>query len=537
MSSQHTGIQLELAWIRLLSVLEELAHFAVRGAFSPLLRESFAVTCALFDGRARLLAHSQTSSPSLVGVLSQVLAERLGTEVIAGSDNSWVEVVRGCPSTIVTIAPFEAQGFIACAAHMPEVTQDSALAVSMKEEALHGVTLHPSLKEEASVLLACNGLGIRRLQSLLQEWGITLPQLSDYIVQVSQVAILKKLSQLHLATNSSYDQEITIQTASDTAQRVKLTACVHPLTKGIMECELSATSPEAVKGSSAACCRAFAQFAFLTMFGPDVPANHGSLSIFNISMVPGSLLDMPRDEQYADASTIAYCLPDLIYGCFGAGAKLEGGICGTHPPAGSAGHLCCLQWRVPGGSPGIHILAGGTGAHVDQDGLSSTIFPSGFRSTPIEVTEQSLAGLVFKSKALIQDSGGAGCFRGGLGMRLVVSCPGDVSLSCISAFAADGPEGRHGGRPGHCGKGPLREGSGKTFVFETAGGGGFGPAAKRPRTAVLSDVRNGYVSQAAAVSDYEEAALGKRFGMTERTAPALKNQNGSYPDRNQLVYL
>ncbi|CAE7031952.1 unnamed protein product [Symbiodinium sp. CCMP2592] len=546
--TQRSGIELELAWTRLLSVLEEQAHFAVRGAFSPLFRESSAVTCAVFDANNRLLAHSQTSSPSLLGLLMQVLGDRRSElELGLKSESSWVELGQGCPSTIVAITPFAAQGFIASAAHLVGVAQDFATAVTTHEaDALDGQLLEPMLAQEASVLLACNALGRKRLQNLFQEWETSLLQLGAYIVQVSQTAVLKNLSRVHQEDKLSCTREILIQNAlaSETvAQRVELSASVL-LASDTLECRLTATQRApptgsvAAKGSSATSCRAFAQFAFLSMFGQGVPANHGSLSVFRVSIAAGCLLDMPRQQQHPDASTLAYFLPDLIYGCFRVAQ------CGEHicPPAESSASLCCLEWRQPGQSPGIHIEAGGTGAHMDQDGLSSTIFPSGFKTTPIEVMEQS--GILFKRKMLIQDSGGAGCFRGGLGVRVEVSGPSSMSFRCTQAHAGDGPAGRDGGQSGAMVS--SRTGSGtteNTYVIETAGGGGFGPSAKRPRTNLLHDVHNGYISCTAAASEYglraedlPEEAAGKRdphdsgwlIGKGGRTIREMQENSGAF---------
>ena len=526
---QRSGIELELAWTRLLSVLEEQAHFAVRGAFSPLFRESFAVTCAVFDANNRLLAHSQTSSPSLLGLLMQVLGDRRSE---LESESSWVELGQGCPSTIVAITPFAAHGFIASAAHLAGVAQDFATAVSSHEaDALDGQLLEPMLAQEASVLLACNALGSKRLQNLFQEWETSLPQLGAYIVQVSQTAVLKNLSRVHQEDKLSCTREILIQNslASETvAQRVELTASVHLLASDTLECRLTAmqrappTGSVTTKGSSATSCRAFAQFAFLSMFGQGVPANHGSLSVFRVSIAPGCLLDMPRQQQHPDASTLAYFLPDLIYGCCRV-AQSEEHLC---PPAESSASLCCLEWREPGQSPGIHIEAGGTGAHMDQDGLSSTIFPSGFKTTPIEVMEQS--GILFKRKMLIQDSGGAGCFRGGLGVRVEVSGPSSMSFRCTQAHAGDGPAGRDGGQSGAMVS--SRTGSGtteNTYVIETAGGGGFGSSAKRPRTNLLDDVHNGYISYTAAVSRYGLRAEDLPEEAADKRHPANKLEDGT----------
>jgi len=44
--------------------------------------------------------------------------------------------------------------------------------------------------------------------------------------------------------------------------------------------------------------------------------------------------------------------------------------------------------------------------------------------------------------------------------------------------------------------------AGDLYVVRSGGGGGFGPPAERPHAQVLDDVRQGYVSAAAAQRDY-----------------------------------
>ena len=420
---------------------------------------------------------------------------------------SWVEARPGIPALICVVSRFVAssgaQGFIASAAYVPEVMQDCKVSVTLKDEGVfHGLALPASLNQEASVLLASNGLGIRRLKQLLQEGNIDLKLLSDHIGRISQAAVLKKLSQEQLQEKLYCGREVVLPAVEEgsSEQRVELKACIHLLASDVLECSLSteATVGPAAEGqllgSSATNCRAFAHFALLTLFGPtDVSANHGSLSVFRVNVQPECLLDAPREKQLPDAAALAYHVPDLIYGCFASASHQTGS---TELTAESSASLCCLQWTGAVRGMGIHIEAGGTGALEDQDGSSATVFPSGFRSTPIEVTEQS--GVVFRHRELMQDSGGAGCFRGGLGVELEVSVPTSVSFRCLQ-LRDDGPCGRVGGKAGVAGAWCE---SGDTLTIKTAGGGGFGHPTKRSRTAVLHDVRNGYVSHAAAVSEY-----------------------------------
>ena len=85
-SPEHT-LGHRLAWTRLLSIVEEQARTTLRNAFSTLLRECRAVGCAVLSASGELLAHSETSSPSLTGVLL--------LEVQAGLASRFAKSFRG----------------------------------------------------------------------------------------------------------------------------------------------------------------------------------------------------------------------------------------------------------------------------------------------------------------------------------------------------------------------------------------------------------------------------------------------------------
>ncbi len=52
------------------------------------------------------------------------------------------------------------------------------------------------------------------------------------------------------------------------------------------------------------------------------------------------------------------------------------------------------------------------------------------------------------------------------------------------------------------GKGEIRVPAGETLIFETPGGGGFGPAGERDRAQVLRDLAEGLISAEAARDIY-----------------------------------
>jgi len=162
----------------------------------------------------------------------------------------------------------------------------------------------------------------------------------------------------------------------------------------------------------------------------------------------------------------------------------------------------------------VHVESGGTGARQHSDGLSATAFPSGMKITPVEVTEAAMP-LLFRRKELICDSGGVGRSRGGLGLNFEVTASAGQDFMLLSEFGhlQRPPSGRCGGQPGSLACVKLQDGSPlpesgqclpKNFVLSvsTAGGGGLGSPKDRSQASVLEDVRNGFVSSAAAVREY-----------------------------------
>jgi N-methylhydantoinase B len=161
----------------------------------------------------------------------------------------------------------------------------------------------------------------------------------------------------------------------------------------------------------------------------------------------------------------------------------------------------------------IGPLGGGWGAKRSEDGISATVCinDGDTHNSPCEQTEAKYP-LLFERHALIPDSGGAGKYRGGLGVECVVQARTDITLNtsierknCLPWGLEGGLEGagnevllRHGGEIGS--EAPnakiystrLKEGD--AFILRSGGGGGFGSPLKRPPARVFEDVRSGYVS-------------------------------------------
>ncbi|MCU1658021.1 MAG: 5-oxoprolinase (ATP-hydrolyzing), partial [Pseudonocardiales bacterium] len=160
----------------------------------------------------------------------------------------------------------------------------------------------------------------------------------------------------------------------------------------------------------------------------------------------------------------------------------------------------------------------GWGATRTHDGGNAQQHPSQttVRNTPIEVLEHK-SPIFHERLELIEDSGGAGEHRGGLGVLREVSYLAEAEVLSMKKKSKTRPWAMDGGwEPEPSGMtiwpGTDREirvgmyrttlRPGERFVNRTAGGGGYGPPLVRAPEAVVGDVQDGYVTTAAAERIY-----------------------------------
>lgn len=260
---------------------------------------------------------------------------------------------------------------------------------------------------------------------------------------------------------------------------------------------------------------AMCKVALKALTTPMEPGNGGQMMPLRVEAEPGNLFHAQYPAPTFTLWTGIVAL-ELIFKAVAQGmpervAASTGGdvpgfmMVGTHPDTGAL-------FAVSNNEP---IGWGGTPVH---DGANSTMHLSAsiVRNTPIEVLESKTTMLV-EQLVLRTDSGGAGHFRGGVGLKRLIRFLGSGEFLSVVKKTRTSPWGLMGGADGETNgfvlfPGTERERSvstnrevvepGDCVLVLSGGGGGHGNPHERAVDAIREDIREGYVSASAAERDY-----------------------------------
>jgi len=292
--------------------------------------------------------------------------------------------------------------------------------------------------------------------------------------------------------------------------------------------------------------RSAAEVAFKFLTSPLLlPINEGSFRPLTVVLPPGRIVSALRPAPVRTWMTVPQTVADTIF-------KALAAACPERVMAGHHTDLAVVQSFVQ--SPSGHTVGmppilsgGGWGAVCDADGQSATfcINDGDTHNTPVESAEGK-APVFIVHRALRQDSGGPGKFRGGLGVSQDVRlrAPGRIHAGIERTICP--PWGAHGGKDalpnrislvradgtverfptGKIGPAPAEAGDG--YLVEVGGGGGFWSPLERDPERVLADVRSEYVSLEAARTDYGVVIVqrGRRFQLDHAATSELRAQLG-----------
>ena len=532
-------IQMQIMWDRLLAIVEEQAQVLIRTAFSTTVREAGDLSSGVFDTRGRMLAQAITGTPGHVNAMAASVGfflekHPLGTlepgDVLLTND-PWHGTGHLNDFTVVTpvfhrdrpVALFAATSHIADVGGLgfgPDGRQVFEEGINLPIgylfragdpnttmlEILRANVRDPIAAEgDLYSLAACNKAGADSLLEMLEEFSLDgLDDLGHMIIKSSRDAMLDEIRAL---PKGQWQYTMRIDGYDDAVDLV----CELTISDDGIDIAFDGTSPVSGFGINVPLTytQAYASFGARCVVGNDIPNNAGSLGVVRVTAPEGSILNAPRPSAVSARHAIGQMLPDVVLGCLeeplNGQVPVEGAAC-LFGPVFLGGH-----GMIPGSDSETFVInafyAGGTGARPGKDGLSCTAFPSGVRSTPVEITEHS-APLIIWRKEYRPDSGGNGKYRGGLGQIMEFAHADGEAFVVSKMFDRINhpPRGRDGGEAGAPARVSLKSGqalkgmgretipAGESMVLETAGGGGRGDPANRDLESIESDKKNGLVS-------------------------------------------
>ncbi|MEM8758726.1 MAG: hydantoinase B/oxoprolinase family protein [Pseudomonadota bacterium] len=531
--------RLQVMWNRLLALVEEQGQTLIRAAFSPIVRECGDISAGIFDTEGRMLAQAVTGTPGHINTMAEAvqhLRARFPVEGMAPGDiyltnDPWL--ASGHLNDFLLMMPVFHGGrvvaYTSCTSHLvdlggqgmgPEGSDvfDEGLLIppcklvargevnALLMDIVRANSREPVANEgDIYALIACCEAGAGRLVGMMEDYGLDdLGELGAYIRDTSRRGTLAAIAEVPPGT---YENTLTMD-GYEAPLTLKATLTVA---RDGLHVDFAGTSPCSAKGINVPLnyATAYTVFALRCIVGPDIPNNAGSLGCFTVTGPEGCILNAPRPAPVAMRHTLGQMTPDLVLGCLHQAlpdrVPAEGASCMYDLPLRHA-----PEAAIAGGTEFALELVhnGGTGARPGADGLSATAYPSGVFGSQVEMTEAAAPVTIWR-RELLPDTGGPGRFRGGLGQRVELSSAVEEPfLVFLSVERLRNPaRGRAGGQPGAPGrirvtgrdadipgKCELRIEPRERLVFDTPGGGGFGPPSARDPVALAADRAAGLVT-------------------------------------------
>ncbi|HEX4894410.1 MAG TPA: hydantoinase B/oxoprolinase family protein [Hyphomicrobiaceae bacterium] len=548
-------ITLEIVWNGLLSVTDECFISLMRAAYSTNIKERHDHSIAIADAGGRLIAQSQRSLPvhisSMKGLIDKLLEKYSDIEEgdlflandphVAGGTHlpdlnfAMPVFIDGRLTALVCNIAHHADVGGAAAGSMSgglneiwkeglripvvRLMRKGQLNQEMMDIILLNMRLPHERKGDINAQIAACRLGVDRVKDLARRYG------TEVVTGAFEEIVARTKARMKAGIRSIPDGRYTFEDVLDddglAARDVRFKLTVDKLGED-MRFDWTGSDPQ-VPGNvnlTYNAVQACVFFGLKAVLDPELPNNQGVIDAVEIIAPAGTVANCVSPGAVAlRANTcqrgidvvlgaLAQALPEKVVAA-GNGANVSAVFAGNDPASGR---------------PYVYLetLAGGMGGRFAKDGKDGVqVGITNTSNLPVEAIEMEYP-LRVHAYGFIEDSGGAGRHRGGLGLRRVVSPVGHTcEFSGVGERFVHQPWGIFCGGPGATGRFLLDEGKverrqlankvrmalapDQTVIIETPGAGGYGPPEERTREAVEGDQRSGKFT-----SGYIERHYGKR---------------------------
>ena len=542
-------IELEIIHNALRSITDETYVALMRSAYSTNIKERHDHSTAVMDRAGRLVAQAEMSFPTHLGSIMETMAAvlaRYGDGQIEPGDlfianDPHVAGGTHLPDVNMVQPVFvdgRLLGFMCNIAHhadmggmspgsmsggMTEIYQEGLripviklfrrgeLVADLMELVLLNVRVPEERRGDYNAQIAACRLGERRLRELAATWSTDALEaaFADIIgrTEARMRAAIRTIPDGNYAFDDVMDDDglgtvdipvrVTIEKQGD---RIAL--------------DFSGSGPQ-VRGNINSvfnASRSSACYVLKAMLDPDIPNNQGVHDAVTVICAKGRIMNASFPAAVAARNHVCQRIVDVVIGAL-ATALPERAVAaanGSNTSIVFAG----TDPRTGRGYVYFETLGGGFGGRAAKDGRDGVqVHITNTSNLPVEAIEMEYP-LEVEEYGFVEDSGGAGRFRGGLGLRRVVRPVGHTcDFNGVGERFRHQPWGLFGGGPGATGRFLVRDDGGaehalpgktashpvrpdQVLVAETPGAGGYGPPAQRDPAAVSADAASGKFSSA-----------------------------------------
>ncbi len=533
-------ITIEISWNSLRSVADECFLTLMRSAFSTNIKERHDHSTAIADSKGRLIVQAENALPihlasmsGLIGFILEQYSDSLAPGDIFIANDPHVAGGSHLPDINMAMPIFDGErllGFVANIVHHADVGGASVGSMSgglneiykeglripilrlfrkgeVQDDIMRFMLLNMRLPDERlgdlNAQIAAVKLGVKRIGEMVARYGADhLVALCDEIVERTNLRMRKAISGI---PDGDYSFEDVMDDDGLGTLDVKIALTVRKRGEKVLF-DFTGTSPQ-VAGNfnmtlnttkSAVC------YALKALLDPEVPNNQGIFDAISIEAAPGSFVNCVHPAGVAMRANSCQRVVDVVLGAFAVALpeRVTGAANGANTSAVFAG----TDPRTGGSYLYLETLGGGMGARATKDGKDGVqVHITNTANLPVEAIELEYP-LRVEEYALIQNSGGAGKFRGGMGIRRSIRPVGHLcEFNGVGERFRHQPWGIFGGKPGAAGSFHLQNNDGSRedlpskisgifvsdqtlVVIETPGAGGYGDPAERLPEALQRDI-------------------------------------------------
>jgi N-methylhydantoinase B len=542
-------IKLELVKNAVGSVVDEMVLTVVRVAYSSIMKDTMDISSAFCDNRGRLIAqglslplhlgsipdamdaviaeYGDTLAPGDIVVLNDpyqggmhlpdifmfqpifVQEHLLGYAVMVAHHNDMGGRVPGSSAADSTEIFQEGLQIPILKLYERNVLNTTLIKILERNVRVPRTVIGDLRAQEAACRIADRGM-----RELANKYGVQ--ELESYFEALLDYSERESRRVISAIPDGEYQYVDHLDDDGIGLEPVRVQVCLR-ISGDSLTADLTGSSDE-VRGainSTLSFAKSAVYFAIRSIMDSDAPNNAGFMRPIEVIAPKGCIFNPNRPRAVAARGVTGFRLIDAAMGALAIAipdrprAPGEGGTT-SYSIAATKSDGSMVLFR--------EAIMGAWGAGQNREGIDGVANPAAnISNAPIEVVENS-APVIVERYELVNDSGGAGQWRGGMSVLRQLRFTGrHATFQLRSDRRRFPPFGLHGGKPGAPSNNLLFADNqwtqmptkfttqlleGQVFRHTTAGGGGFGDPLSRDPERVLEDVRQGRVTAASASQAY-----------------------------------